>query len=58
MCTWRLVVGDGYITISRGECVRRLLEHAEEAEEEEDDYSMDKDGNELDVECSRPQKHA
>ncbi|XP_022746905.1 uncharacterized protein LOC111296731 isoform X2 [Durio zibethinus] len=54
----RLVVGDGYVTITRGESIRRLFEHAEEAEEEEDDDSMDKDGNELDGECSRPQKHA
>lgn len=54
----RLVVGDGYVTITRGESIRRFFEHAEEAEEEEDDDSMDKDGNELDGECSRPQKHA
>ncbi|XVE61284.1 hypothetical protein DITRI_Ditri06bG0027500 [Diplodiscus trichospermus] len=54
----RLVVGDGYVTITRGESIRRFFEHAEEAEEEEDDDSMDKDGNEPDGECSRPQKHA
>ncbi|XVF55983.1 hypothetical protein PTKIN_Ptkin06aG0079500 [Pterospermum kingtungense] len=54
----RLVVGDGYVTITRGESIRRFFEHAEEAEEEEDDDSMDKDGNEFDGECSRPQKHA
>lgn len=54
----RLVVGDGYVTITRGESIRNFFEHAEEAEEEEDDDSMDKDGNELDGECSRPQKHA
>ncbi|KAL8142883.1 hypothetical protein V2J09_015915 [Rumex salicifolius] len=54
----RLMVGDGYVTISRGESIRSFFEHAEEAEEEEDDSSMDKDGNELDSECSRPQKHA
>ncbi|XAR68627.1 hypothetical protein NMG60_11003818 [Bertholletia excelsa] len=54
----RLVVGDGFVTISRGESIRRFFEHAEEAEEEEDDDSLDKDGNELDGECSRPQKHA
>ncbi|XP_059668534.1 uncharacterized protein LOC132313667 [Cornus florida] len=54
----RLVVGDGFVTITRGESIRRFFEHAEEAEEEEDDESMDKDGNELDGECSRPQKHA
>lgn len=54
----RLVVGDGYVTITRGESIRRFFEHAEEAEEEEDDDSVDKDGNEMDGECSRPQKHA
>ncbi|KAL8259823.1 hypothetical protein R6Q59_027776 [Mikania micrantha] len=54
----RLIVGDGFVTITRGESIRRFFEHAEEAEEEEDDDSMDKDGNELDGECSRPQKHA
>lgn len=31
----RLVVGDGYVTITRGEGIRRFFEHAEEAEEEE-----------------------
>ncbi|OIT31259.1 PREDICTED: uncharacterized protein LOC109208924 [Nicotiana attenuata] len=54
----RLVVGEGFVTITRGESIRRFFEHAEEAEEEEDDNSMDKDGNDLDGECSRPQKHA
>ncbi|KAM7270047.1 hypothetical protein ACFE04_029261 [Oxalis oulophora] len=54
----RLVVGEGFVTMTRGESIRRFFEHAEEAEEEEDDDSMDKDGNELDGECSRPQKHA
>nr|XP_043609258.1 uncharacterized protein LOC122581157 [Erigeron canadensis] len=54
----RLVVGDGYVTITRGENIRRFFEHAEEADEEEDDDSVDKDGNEIDGECSRPQKHA
>ncbi|KAJ9181205.1 hypothetical protein P3X46_009358 [Hevea brasiliensis] len=54
----RLIVGDGFVTITRGESIRRFFEHAEEAEEDEDDDSMDRDGNELDGECSRPQKHA
>ncbi|CAM8927369.1 unnamed protein product [Rhodiola kirilowii] len=56
----RLVVGDGFVSITKGESIRRFFEHAEEAEEEEeeDDDVMDKDGNELDGECSRPQKHA
>nr|GMD90538.1 uncharacterized protein LOC109162018 isoform X1 [Ipomoea batatas] len=54
----RLMVGDGFVTITRGENIRRFFEHAEEAEEEEDDDSMDKDGSDLDGECTRPQKHA
>ncbi|XP_075474825.1 uncharacterized protein LOC142505640 [Primulina tabacum] len=54
----RLVVGDGFVTMKRGESIRRFFEHAEEAEEDEDDDSEDKDGNELDSDCSRPQKHA
>ncbi|KAG4991195.1 hypothetical protein JHK87_024652 [Glycine soja] len=54
----RLIVGDGYVTITKGESIRRFFEHAEEAEEEEDDDLMDEEGNELDGECSRPQKHA
>ncbi|XP_022925078.1 uncharacterized protein LOC111432432 [Cucurbita moschata] len=54
----RLIVGDGFVTITRGENIRRFFEHAEEAEEEEEDDSMDKDANDLDGDCSRPQKHA
>ncbi|CAK8570945.1 unnamed protein product [Lathyrus sativus] len=54
----RLIVGDGYVTITKGESIKRFFEHAEEAEEEEDDDLIDKDGNELDGECARPQKHA
>ncbi|ERN11137.1 uncharacterized protein LOC18439326 [Amborella trichopoda] len=54
----RLIVGDGFVSITKGESIKRFFEHAEEAEEEEDDDSMDKDGNELDGEGSRPQKHA
>ncbi|XP_028787748.1 uncharacterized protein LOC114743693, partial [Neltuma alba] len=54
----RLIVGEGYVAIMKGESIRRFFEHAEEAEEEEDDDSIDKDGKELDGECSRPQKHA
>ncbi|CDY64575.1 BnaCnng44110D [Brassica napus] len=54
----RLVVGDGFVTIKRGKCIRMFFEHAEEVEEEENDVAMDKDGNELDGECFRPQKHA
>ncbi|KAG5395677.1 hypothetical protein IGI04_017491 [Brassica rapa subsp. trilocularis] len=52
----RLVVGDGFVTIKRGKCIRMFFEHAEEVEEEESE--LDKDGNELDGECFRPQKHA
>ncbi|KAL0720432.1 hypothetical protein Bca4012_035031 [Brassica carinata] len=54
----RLVVGDGYVSIKRGKCIRMFFEHAEEVEEEENEVTMDKDGNELDGECFRPQKHA
>ncbi|BFI32378.1 hypothetical protein MPTK2_4g05400 [Marchantia polymorpha subsp. ruderalis] len=54
----RLIVGDGYVSITKGESIQRFFERAEETEEEEDDDSMDKDGNELDGEGSRPQKHA
>ncbi|XP_042494143.1 uncharacterized protein LOC122073612 isoform X2 [Macadamia integrifolia] len=54
----RLVVGDGFVTITKGDSIRRFFEHAEEAEEEEDDDSMDKDGNELEGESYHPQKHA
>lgn len=31
----RLVIGDGYVTITEGESIERFFEHAEEAEEEE-----------------------
>ena len=31
----RLIVGDGYVTITKGDNIRRFFEHAEEAEEEE-----------------------
>lgn len=31
----RLIVGEGYVTITKGETIRRFFEHAEEAEEEE-----------------------
>ncbi|XP_048609273.1 uncharacterized protein LOC106450639 isoform X1 [Brassica napus] len=52
----RLVVGDGFVSIRRGKCIRMFFEHAEEVEEEENE--LDKDGNELDGDCFRPQKHA
>ncbi|ONK75047.1 uncharacterized protein A4U43_C03F12770 [Asparagus officinalis] len=54
----RLIIGDGFVTITKGESIRSFFEHAEEAEEEEDDDAMDKDGNEIDGDGSRPQKHA
>ena len=31
----RLIVGDGFVTITKEESIRRLFEHAEEVEEEE-----------------------
>ncbi|KAH0468486.1 hypothetical protein IEQ34_003519 [Dendrobium chrysotoxum] len=54
----RLVVGDGFVTITKGDSIKCFFEHAEEVEEEEDDDSIDKDGIELDGDGSRPQKHA
>ncbi|XP_072971501.1 uncharacterized protein [Typha angustifolia] len=54
----RMIVGDGFVTITEGESIRRFFEHAEEAEEEDDDDAMEKDGNELDGDGPRPQKHA
>lgn len=54
----RLIVGDGYVTITKGESIRRFFEHAEETEEEEEEDSTDKEGNDLDSEGLRPQKHA
>ncbi|XP_074582674.1 uncharacterized protein LOC141838938 [Curcuma longa] len=54
----RLIVGDGFVTITEGVSVRNFFEHAEEADEEEDDDAMEKDGNELDADGSRSQKHA
>ncbi|KAG8096884.1 hypothetical protein GUJ93_ZPchr0013g36684 [Zizania palustris] len=54
----RLVVGDGFVTITKGESIRSFFEHAEEAEEEDEDDAMDRDGNDLDGDGSHPQKHA
>ncbi|TVU47809.1 hypothetical protein EJB05_07418 [Eragrostis curvula] len=54
----RLVVGDGFVTITKGESIRSFFEHAEEAEEEDEDDAMDKDGNDLDGDSFHPQKHA
>ena len=31
----RLIVGDGFVTITKGESIQRFFEHAEEAEEED-----------------------
>ncbi|CAN6320798.1 unnamed protein product [Urochloa humidicola] len=54
----RLVVGDGFVTMTKGESIRNFFEHAEEAEEEDEDDAMDRDGNDFDVDGSHPQKHA
>ncbi|KAJ7543153.1 hypothetical protein O6H91_09G027200 [Diphasiastrum complanatum] len=54
----RLFVGDGYVSISKGESIQQFFEQAEETEEEEDDDSVNKDGSETGGEGSRPQKHA
>nr|CAB3496564.1 unnamed protein product [Digitaria exilis] len=54
----RLIVGDGFVTMTKGESIRNFFEHAEEAEEEDEDDAMDRDGNDFDGEGSHPQKHA
>uniref|UniRef100_A0A0D9VRG6 Uncharacterized protein n=1 Tax=Leersia perrieri TaxID=77586 RepID=A0A0D9VRG6_9ORYZ len=54
----RLVVGSGFVTITKGESIRSFFEHAEEAEEEDEDDTMDRDGNDLDGDGLHPQKHA
>ncbi|KAI5084748.1 hypothetical protein GOP47_0000917 [Adiantum capillus-veneris] len=54
----RLLVGDGYVMITKGDSIKRFFEHAEEAEEEEDDDGMDKSGSEPENEGFRVQKHA
>lgn len=54
----RLVVGDGFVTVTKGESIRSLFEHAEEAEEEDEDEAMDRDEHDLDGDGSHPQKHA
>uniref|UniRef100_A0ACD5TPA3 Uncharacterized protein n=3 Tax=Avena sativa TaxID=4498 RepID=A0ACD5TPA3_AVESA len=54
----RLIVGDGFVTITKGESVRSFFEHAEEAEEEDEDDAMDRDGNDPDGDGIHPQKHA
>ncbi|KAG2563295.1 hypothetical protein PVAP13_8KG314226 [Panicum virgatum] len=54
----RLVVGDGFVTMTKGESIRNFFEHAEEAEEEDEDDAMDRDGNDFDSDGSHPQKHA
>uniref|UniRef100_A0A0E0EV61 Uncharacterized protein n=1 Tax=Oryza meridionalis TaxID=40149 RepID=A0A0E0EV61_9ORYZ len=54
----RLIVGDGFVTITKGESIQSFFEHAEEAEEEDEDDAMDRDGNDTDVDGVHPQKHA
>ncbi|CAD6202777.1 unnamed protein product [Miscanthus lutarioriparius] len=54
----RLVVGDGFVTMTKGEGIRNFFEHAEEAEEEDEDDGMDRDGNDFDGDGAHPQKHA
>ncbi|XP_074349464.1 uncharacterized protein LOC141689174 isoform X1 [Apium graveolens] len=53
----RLLVCDGFVTITEGESIRDFFKHAEEVVKEDDDL-VDNDGNRLDGECSRTQKHA
>ncbi|XP_024399022.1 uncharacterized protein [Physcomitrium patens] len=54
----RLIVGDGYLSITQGESIQRFFERAEQTEEEEDEDAIDNDGNDYEGEASRPQKHA
>ncbi|CAO2822118.1 unnamed protein product, partial [Amaranthus hypochondriacus] len=54
----RLTVGDGYVTIMHEESIKEFFEHAEKAEDEADDESVDTVGNDLDGEHPRPQRHA
>ncbi|RCV43518.1 hypothetical protein SETIT_9G300200v2 [Setaria italica] len=54
----RLIVGDGFVTITKGESIRSFFEHAEEAEEEDEDDAMDRDSNDPDGDVAHPQKHA
>ncbi|KAK1367401.1 hypothetical protein POM88_042962 [Heracleum sosnowskyi] len=56
----RLLVCDGFVTITEGESIRDFLKHAEEVVKEDlqDDELVDSDGKRLDGECSRTQKHA
>ncbi|WOH07210.1 hypothetical protein DCAR_0626639 [Daucus carota subsp. sativus] len=53
----RLLVGDGLVAITEGESIRDFFKHAEEVMKEDADL-VDDDGNRLDGECSRIQKHA
>ncbi|ONM00559.1 hypothetical protein ZEAMMB73_Zm00001d030217 [Zea mays] len=54
----RLIVGDGFVTITKGESIRSFFEHAEEAEEEDEDDVVDRDSNDPDGDIAHPQKHA
>ncbi|WVZ57877.1 hypothetical protein U9M48_008212 [Paspalum notatum var. saurae] len=54
----RLIVGDGFVTITKGESIRSFFEYAEEAEEEDEDDAMDRDSNDPDGDIAHPQKHA
>lgn len=54
----RLIVGDGFVTITKGESIRSFFEYAEEAEEEDEDDAMDRDSNDPDGDVAHPQKHA
>ncbi|GJN03101.1 hypothetical protein PR202_ga20510 [Eleusine coracana subsp. coracana] len=53
-----LVVGDGFVTITNGESMKSFFERAEKVEEEDEDSSMNRDGNDLDIDGSHTQKHA
>ncbi|KAJ4795698.1 Stress response protein nst1 [Rhynchospora pubera] len=54
----RLIVGDGFVSITKGDSMRQFFEHAEEAEEEDEEDAMERDGSDMDGDGSHPQKHA
>ncbi|GJN27792.1 hypothetical protein PR202_gb15843 [Eleusine coracana subsp. coracana] len=53
-----LVVSDGFVTITNGESMKSFFERAEKVEAEDEDSSMNRDGNDLDIDGSHTQKHA
>ncbi|KAL1814217.1 hypothetical protein ACET3Z_024282 [Daucus carota] len=52
----QLVVGDGFVTVTEGESIRKFFKRADEVVKE-DNNLVDENGNRLDGGCSRPQGH-